>query len=213
MADHVKAPETRRDRARRTRLRIVAAAHELFCERGYSGTRMADVAEAAGVAVQTVYFTFHTKAELLRACYEVAVLGADDPTPPQAQPWHRRLLDATDGSEAMAHFAAGNFAITARVAVLDDVIRSVVQEPEATAVRERGELLRRAGYRTVVEHLESRFGLRSGLDVDRATDVMLMLGGAAPYRSLVVDYGWSEQRFVEWLTAALVRELLGAEAP
>ena len=31
--------------------------------------RMTDIAAEAGVAVQTVYFTFHTKAELLQACY------------------------------------------------------------------------------------------------------------------------------------------------
>jgi Bacterial regulatory proteins, tetR family len=42
----------------------VRAAHALFVERGYTGTRMADVGEAAGVAVQMVYFRFHTKAEL-----------------------------------------------------------------------------------------------------------------------------------------------------
>jgi AcrR family transcriptional regulator len=58
-------PPTRRDRADATRLRIVKAAYELFCERGYAGTMLSDVAAAAGVAVQTVRFNFHTKGELL----------------------------------------------------------------------------------------------------------------------------------------------------
>jgi AcrR family transcriptional regulator len=43
----------------------VKAAFALFCEHGYTGTTMAHIAEAAGVAVQTVYFTFHTKAAVL----------------------------------------------------------------------------------------------------------------------------------------------------
>ena len=41
------------------------AAIEVFTESGYVGARMSDIADRAGVAVQTVYFTFHTKAELL----------------------------------------------------------------------------------------------------------------------------------------------------
>jgi AcrR family transcriptional regulator len=67
---------------------MIRAAHATFVIRGYTGTRMTDVAVASGVAVQTVYFRFHTKAELLQACYEDAVLGEDRLPPPQ-QPWHR----------------------------------------------------------------------------------------------------------------------------
>ena len=68
---------TRREQARSTRLKIVRAAHAVFVDRGYGGARMTDIAQAAGVAVQTVYFTFHTKGELLQACYETAVLGEE----------------------------------------------------------------------------------------------------------------------------------------
>jgi AcrR family transcriptional regulator len=37
---------------------------------------MAQIAEAAGVAVQKVYFAFHTKAALLSRAYDFAVMGA-----------------------------------------------------------------------------------------------------------------------------------------
>ena len=56
---------TRRERSRATHWRIVEAAHRLFTIQGYASTTMGQVAEAAGVAVQTVYFVFHTKAALL----------------------------------------------------------------------------------------------------------------------------------------------------
>jgi AcrR family transcriptional regulator len=208
----VKTPATpsRRDRARATRLRILHAAHELFVERGYTGTRMNDVAERAGVAVQTVYFTFHTKAELLQHCYDLAVLGEDDPRPPQAQEWYARLMSARSGAAALRHFAAGNGQICARIAVLDDVTRSAAHEPEALAVRANGERLRRDGMREVVEHLDERFGLRPGLDVGTATDILLTLSGGAVYRSLVVDYGWPQDRYVDWLAGALAEQLLAA---
>ena len=60
-----------RRRARATRSRITKAASRLFGERGYSGTTMADIAAAAGVAVQTVYFVFHTKTEVLDSAYSL----------------------------------------------------------------------------------------------------------------------------------------------
>lgn len=49
--------------------------HQAELGRGYTGTRMVDVAAAAGVAVQAVYWVFHTKPELLTACYDLAVQG------------------------------------------------------------------------------------------------------------------------------------------
>ena len=61
--------------------------------------------------VQTVYFIFHTKPELLAACYDHAVLGDDDPKPPPQQPWYAALLAATSAEQSMSHFVAGNTAI------------------------------------------------------------------------------------------------------
>ena len=52
---------TRRERSRATHWKNVEAAHRLFSTQGYAATTIAQVAEAAGVAVQTVYFVFHTK--------------------------------------------------------------------------------------------------------------------------------------------------------
>jgi AcrR family transcriptional regulator len=207
MSDPVKP--TRRERAQKTRQKMLRAAHELFCERGYTGTRMADVAELAGVAVQTVYFTFHTKAELLQACYERAVLGEEDPVPPPMQPWHAALMEARTGAEALRWFAQGNGAILARAGVLDDVVRSARHEPEAVAIRAHSEQLRRDGYRRIVEHLGSAFGLREGVSPEAGTDVMLTLGGGSVYRTLVVDYGWSDAAYIEWLALSLVDALLG----
>ena len=201
-------PPTRRERARSTRLRILRAAHELFCDRGYTGTRMTDVAAEAGVAVQTVYFTFHTKAELLQACYERAVLGEDDPLPPPSQPWYAQMMAATAARDTIRQFVAGNGSIAARVAVLDDVVRSAAHEPDAVAVRARSEQLRRDGYRDVVRHVAERFGLRDGVDVDTATDIALTLAGHAVYRTLVVDYGWPHDKYVDWLSRTLAQALL-----
>lgn len=199
---------TRRDRARRTRLRMIRAAHQLFNERGYSGATMADIAAAAGFAVQTLYFTFHTKAELLNACYELAVLGDDPPAPPQAQDWHRQMMAARTGSACLRLFAQGNSGIVRRIGLLDEVVRSAVHEPDATAVRARSEALRREGYSAIIEHLDANFGLRRDLEPAAATDLLLAFGGTAMYRSLVFDYGWDHDRYVGWLADTLAHQLL-----
>jgi AcrR family transcriptional regulator len=199
---------SRKEQARATALRIVRAAHELFVERGYTGTRMTDVAEAAGVAVQTVYFRFHTKSELLQACYEHAVLGEDDPRPPMEQPWFARFLAARTGSAALREFAVGNTEIVTRVGQLDDIVRSAAHEPDAVAVRTNSERLRREGYALFVQHIADRFGLHPGLDADRATDLLLAYGGTSMWRSLVIDDGWSTDEYVDWLAATLAGQLL-----
>ena len=94
--------------------------------------------------------------------------------------------------------------------MLDDVVRSAAHEPEAVAVRARSERLRREGYREIVEHQAELFGLRNGLDVDHATDLLLTLAGQAVYRTLVVDYGWPHDMYVDWLSRTLAETLLNA---
>ena len=54
---------------------------------------MAEVAERAAVAVQTLYFTFHTKGALLGEVFERAVLGPGE-LPPPLQPWHQAAEEA-----------------------------------------------------------------------------------------------------------------------
>ncbi len=108
----------------------------------------------------------------------------------------------------LRHFAQGNSEIVRRVGLLDDIVRSAVHEPEATAVRARSEQLRRDGYRRIIEVLELRFGLRPKLDPESATDVLLTFGGTSPYRTLVLDYGWDHERYVDWLADTLNQQLL-----
>jgi AcrR family transcriptional regulator len=137
---------SRRDRARATRLRITKAAYTLFCERGYAGTTMADIATAADVAVQTVYFTFHTKSELLSRAYDFAVLGEGNPLPPEQQPWHAEMTAEPNIVVALRHAAEGIGEILTRATPLDTVVRAgASSDPETAAVRARHERWRAEG--------------------------------------------------------------------
>ena len=53
-----------------TKERIVAAARQLFSERGFHRTAMADLADHAQVSVGTIYRSFANKSEIVRAIVE-----------------------------------------------------------------------------------------------------------------------------------------------
>jgi AcrR family transcriptional regulator len=197
---------TRREQAAATKERMIRAAIEIFTESGYVGARMGDIAERAGVAVQTVYFTFHTKAELLQACFDFAVLGPER-LPPMEEPFVADLLAARSGRSAIAAFVAGNTAILTRAAAIKEVAESAPHEPEAAAVVATSERLRRDGLAQIVGLVADRFGLRADLDADDATDLLLMLSSSGTYLTLQ-RYGWSEEKYAGWLTDALARQLL-----
>ena len=78
MSDDVK-PRRRYDSSRRqaqaaqTRDDILAAAQEMFLDRGYARTTVANIAERAGVVVETIYRAFGGKAGLFKAVIEAAV--------------------------------------------------------------------------------------------------------------------------------------------
>jgi AcrR family transcriptional regulator len=185
---------------------MIRAAIEVFSAAGYVGARMNDIAARGGVAVQTVYFTFHTKAELLQACFDHAVLGPDRLLPME-QPFLADLPTAESGQAALSAFVRGNTAILTRVAAIKEVAESAPHEPDAAAVVARSEQLRREGLGEIVELIAERWGLRSGLDIAAATDLLLMLSSSGPYLTLR-RYGWSDEQYAGWLTGTLARDLL-----
>src|SRR5215813_10411969 len=60
-----------------TRQSVITAAGRLFSERGYAGSSIEAIAEAAGVAVPTVYAAFGNKRSILRAMLPAAVDEAE----------------------------------------------------------------------------------------------------------------------------------------
>lgn len=63
---HGRVPAAVRER------QVVAIAEELFAEKGYEGTSMAEVASRAGVSKPVVYGLVRSKEELFRRCFEHA---------------------------------------------------------------------------------------------------------------------------------------------
>jgi AcrR family transcriptional regulator len=197
-----------RRRARATRSRITKAAARLFAERGFTRTTMADIAAAAGVAVQTVYFVFHTKTEVLDSAYALAVMGEADPAVPQDQPWYQQALAEPDVSVAVQLVVDGLSEILRRVAPLDFAVRTAAAaDPDAAAFLTRNEGMRAGGYREMVELLSRKCPLRENLTEARATDVLLFLASPGAYRTLVIERGWTHAEWIAWTSGMLAEQL------
>jgi AcrR family transcriptional regulator len=206
------AAPTRRERARTTRLRITKAAYTLFCERGYAGTTMGDIADAAGVAVQTVYFTFHTKSELLSRAYDFAVLGEGDPVPPERSAWYQKMSRESDLTAALRHAVKGIGEILTRATPLDTVVRAGAgSDPDTARVRALHEGWRAQGYRAIIDILGAKSALRSGVSPERATDLLLLYVGMDVYRVLVLDLGWTHVDWLDWTVATVADQLFAVE--
>lgn len=217
--DHVMPPvkpsrapkPTRRERAQATRLRITKVAYTLFSERGYAETTMAEIAEAGGVAVQTVYFTFHTKGELLSRAFDFAVLGEDGPAPPEEQEWYARMTAEPDLVMALRHLVTGVGAINVRATPLDTVVRaSAERDPDTARVWAFHERLRADAHRAILEILVAKSPLRDGMTPERATHLLLFYLGSDAYRPLVHDFGWTHEDWVDWTVATIADQVFGS---
>lgn len=195
---------SRKEKAAATRARMLDAARATFTERGYPGTTMAVIADRAGVAVQTLYFTFHTKAELLAEVFEQAVFG-DDGVPPPQQRWFRAAIASRDLDEALHTWATGVSSIVGRVAPLRPVFDGVGPDEEVAELWERGERLREQGYGEFIDVLVERHGLVEETSRDRIVDLALVLMGPVGHRGFVEDRRWDTAEWVDLTVETLRR--------
>jgi AcrR family transcriptional regulator len=219
MADEVKAVAprgpSRAERAAATRNRILRTAYSLFAAHGYPAVTMPAIAAEAGVAVQTLYFTFGTKAQLLQHTYEYAVLGdaqgPDGNVPPTQQPWYRHMTASQDLTDALTLLVSNVGAVFARTAPLDEFVRAASFEPQAARVRQSMENRRRQAWRDMVGSLDARFPLRDGLTAERATDILMVVMSPSTYQDFVGLYDWTPAEWQTWCAHALATQLFGPQ--
>ena len=199
----------RAESARQTRRRIVGAARELFESRGYAGTTIDAVAEAAGVSRRTVFLSVGSKAELLKTAWDWAVVGDDEPVPMAQRPQVLAMLQITDPAELVRLWVGQVLSIAERLAPLEMVLnRAVDADAEAAALRARIDVERRGGALMFVTHLESVGGLRDGLTVDAAADICWVLMNPLLQARLRTDCGWTGEAIEDWLVRMSAASLL-----
>ena len=202
MSDVNGVKQTRKEKAAATRRGIIAAAAEEFVHSGYHGTAMTAIAKRAGYAVQTVYFVFHTKAELFAAALDAAVLGPQGKAPLD-QDWARDAVgDVTDPRATIREFIQGGAQIYERAAALSEVARAAAPtDPDAFAVYQSREELRIRGYQDFMALLAD--ALPSHVNPDRAADILTTMTSPQLYLAFRHDRGWSHPQTVDWMMATI----------
>jgi AcrR family transcriptional regulator len=188
----------RQQQAAATRLRVIAAARSVFASHGYRAATIAGVAEAAGVAVPTIYKIFGSKRNLFSAVIEE---------------WRRQFVPESideipsDPHRALAHWAG----VIRRQWETGLDIAAIYRGAAATEPHVQAELTARLAQREqwvhqVTDKLEPH--LEPGVMVEEAAAVLSALAMPEIYRELVVTRGWTPDAFEQWLGRTLTRLLL-----
>jgi|SRR5579859_1493549 len=193
----------RQEQASATRRRVLEAARRQFGAHGYTTVTMRDVAAEAGVAVQTVYFTFGTKLSLAQGIVDAAMeeIGRD-----------RQALVEQAEAALTPELVLRTVAAIARLAYerYADVFLFLREagDPRVRAEATRFDSFRLEGQAPAVLALVRARALRPGLDETRAADLLWAIGSPELYGLLVHRRGWDPEQWQQMLGDALVRVLL-----
>ena len=169
--------ELRSEQTAVARRLVLASAGRLFVEKGYLATTLAAVAAQAGVSVQTVYNVIGGKSAVLKAVYDVTLAGDDEPVAMGDRPAFRAMMQASSGREMLERYAELGRQMSERVLPLVTTLlaQAATGDPDLQAFAETIEGERAAGAAAEARLVSERFGLRDGLGVQDAADILWVL--------------------------------------
>lgn len=196
----------RTEQAAQTRARIVEAASTCFAADGYARATIRQIADEAGVAVDTVYATFGTKAKVLTALIDARLAPAG-----QVNVMDRPEAQAVRGAEdqrTQLHLLARDMAgILSRVGPVYEILRTAsAVEPEMADVLAMMDGHRLDNMRRAAGWLADNGALR--VDVEQAAQTIWALANPDVGRLLRGTLGYTESQFADWLEDTLARALL-----
>jgi TetR/AcrR family transcriptional regulator, regulator of cefoperazone and chloramphenicol sensitivity len=193
----------RKARAEATRAAIAAAARRSFLERGWAGTTVRSVADAAQVSEPTVYTAYGSKAGLAHALVDAVTAEAD--VDRQAAD-----LDAAEGDPAaqLAAMVAYDRRLFEKGGDVLAVLRDgALAEPGLAAAYRHGRGAADELRRSVLSTWPPET-LRPDLALAEAVDTYAALCTIDLYRELTEQRGWSPDRVEQWLQRTLALLLL-----
>jgi AcrR family transcriptional regulator len=198
-------------RTRRTRAAVIDAARALFAERGYAATTIEAISERSETSQPTIYRLFGSKLAILKAVIDVSIAGDDEPVAVADRPAVRDLLSAPDPRDQITRFASLLRDLMARTAhvhrLLADAARS---DPDAASLLAEIARQRQDGQQRVARSLARSGRLRPGLRERDAADIIYGLASPELYGLLVIDRGWSGERYERWIATTLTEQLLSS---
>jgi AcrR family transcriptional regulator len=197
-----------------TRVRVIDAARGLFVGRGYTATSMNDVARAAGVSRETVHKIFGTKPGLMKTVYDVALAGDADEVPVAERPEFQAMLHDPDPRSAFRTFGRLSAELVDRLGPVMAVVLAGARAGDADlrVIAATSEQERMTGVRLILTRVTASSGLRDGVDLDTAVDVVWTLTSPEVWQLLVDGRGWSVDRYGGWLSTAVADAVLPPDA-
>jgi len=200
----------RQQQAAGTRRAILEAAGRLFERDGYPATTMEAIAREAGLSLKTVYLPFSTKSGLLRAVWDLRLKGEDADAPVVQHEWFRQVMEETDPVRKLQLNARNSRAAKTRIGGMFKVIRGAAEiDADCAALWSLIQSDFHANQGMIVAGIDRVGGLRPGLDLDRATDVLWTLNHPDLWNLLIFERGWSPEDYEMWLSQTSAAQLLG----
>ena len=193
----------------RTRI-IDAAAHE-FVRLGYAKTSMSAIAAAAGVSRETVYHLIGGKAAVLKAVYDVAVVGDHANKPVAERDVYQAMLADPDLASAARTFGQLSADLVGRIGPILKVLADAAHEPELALLLAQTRAERLAGTRHLLASLSSADPTTDGFA--EAVDEIYALVSPELALVLIGQRGWDLTSYGNWLARKLtasVRQLNSA---
>jgi AcrR family transcriptional regulator len=196
----------RAEQADQTRQRVLAAARTLFLSRGYAGTTVKDVAEAAGVSPDTVYASLGGKRGLLEGVWTMAVTRPYDPDGEEQRDQVEGFASLPEPRDRLRRLVAFSCETLGRASPVHAVLRAAADghpfaaDLQARMLQSRLETQSR-NLRTVIEG-----ALRPGVSFDEAAEHYSALLSPELFHLLTVTRGWPLERYETWVADTLCRE-------
>lgn len=191
--------QLRVEQAAATRARIVAAARAVFLRKGYAASSIVAVAQEAQVSRETVYQAYGTKANLLKAVYDAAVVGDTDPVPVAERTAYGEMLADPDPHSALRTFGRLSADLVSRMGPILVLLQEGGNDPDLAELVATTREERLTSVRQLLIHLHGLAGRPSEAELERAVDVVWTLISPEVTLLLVNQRGWSAPEYGAWL--------------
>jgi AcrR family transcriptional regulator len=194
---------SRRLQAHRTRDRILDAARRVISHKGFADATFEAIAAEAGVAAPTVYAAFGSKSGILRALMGRATFSSN---------YDNVVREALKSDDPVTRL---RFAARIARGIFDSLRSEAEVLRGATAIapdfiRER-ERIRYERQEGVVQVLDRKGALRTGLSAPMARDILWTLTSYDIYRRLVAERKWTADQYETWLGDTLIATLIAPD--
>lgn len=198
----------RQEQARQNRLTVLRAAHDLFIAQGYGRTTIADVAREAGVSAEMIYATFKSKANLLPRVWDITIGGDDDEVVFHERPEIKAMRAEPDLRKRLIMHAKMSTATARRTAPFQLALHGAAAT-EAAAAEMLAEIGRQRLAGMSVMAREAAATGQLAVSEEECRDLIWAMTDGMLWHRLVVERGWTDEQFADWLgrmwVAALVQ--------